>query len=450
MKNIITGCLVLLLVNSCQKFLDEPSDKKLAIPSKLSDLQAILDHFGSMNNFYPAALEILADNYYVTDADFSSLTSEVHRNYYLWQPNEVADAWTIYAPIKNSNVVLDNLPAIKYSAMETEAWKNIKGSALFFRAHYLFAGAELFGKPYNKATAGTDWGMALRLTADIGVKTTRSTVKETYERIVMDLKEAAGLLPVTPAVKTRPSKPAAYGALAKTYLSMHEYDSAGKYARMTLQLYGDSLLNFNQLSVTATAPIQRFNREVIFHCRSNLFGILNSPRAKIDTILYRSYENNDLRKSIYYRPDATGAVFFKGDYDGAGNNTGYIFGGIVTDEMLLISAECYARRGDVELAMRDLDALLIKRWKTGTYTARSAANAKEALHIVLAERRKELLFRGTRWMDMRRLQLDVENSITPERIINNKTYYLTPQSNNYMLQIPASIIAITGMPQNPK
>jgi hypothetical protein len=266
----------------------------------------------------------------------------------------------------------------------------------------------------------------------------------------MDLKEAAGLLPVTPAVKTRPSKPAAYGALAKTYLSMHEYDSAGKYARMTLQLYGDSLLNFNQLSVTATAPIQRFNREVIFHCRSNLFGILNSPRAKIDTILYRSYENNDLRKSIYYRPDATGAVFFKGDYDGAGNNTGYIFGGIVTDEMLLISAECYARRGDVELAMRDLDALLIKRWKTGTYTARSAANAKEALHIVLAERRKELLFRGTRWMDMRRLQLDVENSITPERIINNKTYYLTPQSNNYMLQIPASIIAITGMPQNPK
>lgn len=450
MKYMIAGCLVLLLAGSCTKFLDEPSDKKLAIPGGLSDLQAILDHFGSMNNLCPGALEILADNYYVTDADFSGVTNEVHRNYYLWQPYELADAWTVYGPIKNSNVVLDYLPGIPYSPAETPAFENIKGSALFFRAFYLFAGTELFGKPYSKTTAATDWGMALRLTADIGVKTTRSSVKDTYERIVKDLKEAAALLPVKPLVKTRPCKPAAYGALARTYLSMHEYDSAGKYARMGLQLYGDSLLNFNQLSATATAPIQRFNREVIFHCRSNLFGILNSPRAKIDTVLYNSYDNNDLRKTIYYRRDAAGAAFFKGDYDGAGNNTGYVFGGIVTDEMLLISAECYARMGETTLAMRDLDALLVTRWRTGTYTGRVAANAQEALRLVLAERRKELLFRGTRWMDLRRLQLDSDNSVTPRRLINNKSYYLTPQSNSYMLQIPASVITLTGMPQNPK
>ena len=451
MKPLFLFCLFITgFFSSCKKYLSEIPDKKLAIPATVADLQAILDNYRVMNNFYPYASEILADNYYMTTSSFLSLTNETHRNYYTWQPTPESEAWVgIYAPARDANVVLDNVERISKATPDASSLNEVEGGALFFRAFSFQLGAELFGQPYRSATAETDGGIALRLTASVEEPTKRSSMAATYQQIITDAKKAISLLPVTPTIKTRPSQPAACALLARAYLCMQQYDSAFKYADAALNLYGDSLMNFNSLQPTATAPIKRFNTEVIFHARTFTTGTINPGRAIIDSFLYRTYHANDLRKAIYYKTAADGTATFKGDYDGAGTNTGYVFCGFVTDELLLTRAECFARAGKIFESLQDLNKLLRSRWKSGLFTDYTAATPQEALTLVLVERRKELLFRGTRWMDLRRLKDDPVLSVTPQRFADNQMYSLPPNSPRYSLRIPATIINITGMPQNP-
>lgn len=451
MKPFFLFCLFITgLFSSCKKYLSEIPDKKLAIPSTPADLQAILDNYRGMSSFYPFAPEILADNYYMTTSSFLSITNETYRNYYTWQPTTESEAWPgVYGPVGDANVVLDNVDRIAAATPGSSSLNEVKGAALFFRAFSFQLGAELFGQPYRSATAETDAGIALRLTASIEEPTTRATMAATYRQIISDAKKAIPLLPVTPLIKTRPSQPAACALLARAYLCMQQYDSAFTYADAALSLYGDSLMNFNSLSATATAPIKRFNAEVIFHARSAVTGTLNPGRAIIDSLLFRSYHANDLRRTIYYKAATDGTATFKGDYDGSGTSSGYVFCGLVTDELLLTRAECLARAGKTAEALQDLNKLLRSRWKTGLFTNYTAATPQEALALVLTERRKELLFRGTRWMDLRRLKDDPAFSVTPKRFVNNLNYELTPGSLRYTLRIPESIIAITGMQQNP-
>lgn len=74
---------------------------------------------------------------------------------------------------------------------------------------------------------------------------------------------------------------------------------------------------------------------------------------------------------------------------------------------------------------------------------------KTVLQIILNERRKELLFRGLRWIDIKRLNKEGAD-ISIKRRIEGKDYILTANENRFALPLPMDIIAETGMPQNPK
>src|SRR3546814_2443495 len=99
--------------------------------------------------------------------------------------------------------------------------------------------------------------------------------------------------------------------------------------------------------------------------------------------------------------------------------------------------------------MQCLNTRLEKRWRFGTFTPFTAADKHEALGRILEERRKELVFRGVRWSDIRRLANDPAFAITVERIIDNQHYILPPQIPGYLVQIPEDVIEVLGMPQNP-
>lgn len=444
--------LLAILQFSCKKFLDKKPDPTMAIPSSVSDLQALLDAYATMNANYPTVVEVLSDNYYLNSTDLDALTDPLQRNYYLWQKDDNTKAsWQPYlSPIKISNVVLDNIKEIKYLPSEEERLNAVKGGALFFRGFYFFAVAQLFAAPYNKETAGKDLGIPLRTNSNFNEVSVRSTIEETYGQIINDLKGASALLPYTDILKTRPTKAAAFGALARAYLTIGSYDSAGKYADLCLNNYiADPLLDFNTLSASETAPIKRFNKEVIFHCLGSTTPILSVSRAKIDSVLYASYKEGDLRKSIFFKSNNNRSYQFKGDYNGSGTSSGYVFSGIVADEIYLIKAECLARKGMTTEAMTTLNSLMEKRWKKNSFIPLTASDSKEALRKVLVERRKELLFRGLRWIDLRRLKDDPDWSVTPKRVYNGKVYELLPISNRYTLQIPVNVINLTGMPQNP-
>jgi tetratricopeptide (TPR) repeat protein len=451
-KHIILSAFLMLSMASCEKFLDKKSNNTLITPITLTDLQALLDDANNnMNQSRTSRFGAAStDDYFLLDATFDP-RSEVGKNVYLWKnlsyqyPNDWASC---YQPVYIANYCLEKLGELsKNEGTETER-NNIKGSALFFRAYYFLSLVFDFGKAYDEASSATDLGIALRLSSDFNIPSKRSSVRETYERIINDCLEAESLLPNLAIHPYRPSKASAYGLLARAYLSMRDYGNALKYAKMALLIKND-LLDYNNTSdvnPNASLPFKPFNKEVVFETSmGGNIDVFSTSRALVDSNLYKSYLTNDLRKTVFFQPNGL-YQRFKGTYSTLSN--GLIFSGIATDELYLISAECNARLNQVSEAILDLNTLLRKRWKTGSFTDLTTGSQAEALELILLERRKELLFRGLRWIDIKRFNKEGQNMIL-KRIIHGQTYTLAPNHNYYALPLPDDIIRQTGMPQNP-
>lgn len=449
MKRYFIVLFMIGSVTSCKKYLDAKPDKKLEIPDKISDVQALLDNESIMNLNDPATGEVSADSYYVTYADWSSNPTVPERNMYVWAGditlNDFPNHWSIlYQIVGVANVALESIDKITPQSHEQDDWNNSKGCALLYRAKAFLAIAGFWAKSYDAKTAKNDLGIPLRLSSDYEVKTTRSSVEQTYHQILKDLEEAVPLLPDHPAHVMRPSRAAAFGLLARTFLIMGIFDSAQSYADKCLSINSD-LINYNSLDTTESTPVRKFNIEVIMHSSMPIPDIFYH-RAKIDSNLYRSYSENDLRRQIFFSDNGDGTYWFKGSY----TQSISLFDGIATDEIYLIKAECQAREGKTEDAMTTLNTLVVNRWKEGTFIPFSALDPQSALKTILMERKKELIFRGLRWTDLKRLNKELSFQQTIERNLNGVEYKLEPGDNRYALPIPQSVINISGIEQNPR
>lgn len=449
-SRFIKVCILLILsiqLISCKKYLDEKSDKSLITPNTLADLRALLDNNNIMNANTSGFGETCADDYFTMQSGYNSL-SALSQKAYIWDLKTYnnGDWGKEYTVIFNANFCLDQLGQIEKTSANISEWNDIKGSALFYRAYYFLNLVWDYGKAYDEESSKKDLGIVLRLSSDNTIPSVRSTVADCYDQVIRDLNEAAGLLPDKPVHQMRPSKAATYGALARTYLSMRMYDSAFKFADETLKIQSD-LLDYNgsDIDPISYVPFKPFNKEIIFYStQSGNYGSKTFYVASIDTNLIVSYDGNDLRLSIYFFPYLASYYSFKGNYSAALYPN---YSGISTDEMVLIRAECEARKGNKADAMRDLNALLIKRYQTGTFVPLAINDSQEALKKILLERRKELVMRGLRWIDIKRLNKE-GYQINLVRKIGDQTYTLLPNDDYYALPLPDDIIRITGMQQN--
>lgn len=449
--------LVICLHSSClQDELESKPDKSLVVPSSIADYQALLDNQSVMNEVSPWLGQIGSDDYYVLPARLNSVR-QLERNAYTWESNvykdipessgAVLDWLRNYIQIYYSNVVLEGLDNLPETTTNAE-YNITKGSALFFKAHAYWGLAQEFCKPYNQTTAGTDLGLPLRLTSDPLALVSRSSVAETYELIINDLIAAESLLTNDRVAATRPTMAAAQGMLARAYLSMGDYDAALTYADKYLST-NNALLDYNEFNPLSPGPFPDFNsnKEIVFH--SFISGsalVVNPTNCHISPELYNLYDDNDLRKHLYFSVNpSTGLLGYKGGYYGA---IGYIpWTGIATDEIYLIRAECLARAGQIKAAMGTLNDLLVTRWLTDTFIPMEASSNEEALTIILKERRKELLFRGLRWTDLRRLNLEGAE-ITISRELDGIIYTLPPNDPRYVYPIPPYELSYNPMQQN--
>ncbi|MCD8540462.1 MAG: RagB/SusD family nutrient uptake outer membrane protein [Leadbetterella sp.] len=419
----------------------------MVIPGKLEDIQGLLDNSPVMNNRSVHYLaEISGDDYFVLKTAWQALNNAYEKNGHVWATDIFAGSasldWNNASYIIFlANLALEGLTKIAGSGEQTEAWRNVKGSALFMRACTQYQLAQIFCKTYMPGSAASDPGIPLRMDSDMTIKTVRATVEETYRQIVKDMKEAAELLPLTPSAKTRPSRPAANAHLARVYLQMQDYENALNHASLSWKEY-NTLIDYNTLDSLANYPFKLFNEEVIFHSNIPILVILNRSRHSVSPELYDSYDKDDLRKVCYYTP-ASGRVQYKGSY--TGSNT--FFTGISTGEVLVIMAECYARLGKIPEAVSSLNQLLHTRYKRGTFETVDVKEG-ELLDFVLKERRKELPFRGIRWSDLKRLNLDPRFAKSISRVWEDETITLEPGSDRYVLPIPDQVIKLTGIEQN--
>jgi len=448
-KYLLFICLVVSTV-SCKKFLDKAPNKSLIILHTLAEAQSLMDDYINVIS-EPYTQEISADDYYMTTPDFLSLNAEANRRAYTWEPdylfgNTTATEWyNSYQLVYRANTVLELMEKVERNSANAAEWDNVKGQALFLRARVFLAIINTWTIGYDAKTAGTALGIPLRVGTDFNKASTRSSLEESYQFVIQDLKSAVTLLPNQPLHAFRSSKPAALGLLARTLLFMRDYDNCFTYADQYLELKTE-LLDYNTLSATATYPVPEFSKEVIYTSALPTAQPLALARGKVDSLLIKMYREGDLRKQIFFRDNKNGTYGFKGSYHGSL----YLFSGIATDEVYLMRAECYARKGGIKEALDDLNTLLKYRWtNTKAFIPLESGDQQETLKIILQERRKELLFRGLRWPDLKRLNIEGAN-ITLTRNINSQTYTLKPNDLRYALPIPEGIIDLTGMPQNPR
>lgn len=440
-----------LAFSNCGKdFLEEKRDSKEVIVRTIADYQAVLDNFTVVNTAAAIGLNLTsAAEYVLSDKDINTWKGQLpyEVNSYLWEKEiwetrESLDWNNSYHRILLANLALDVEKTSPANAAEKIVYDNVKGQARFIRAYSYYQLAQLFCKPYDAATASSDPGVPLKTDYDVKVvMPTRSTVAELYAMIIKDLEEALPLLPEKPVHTARPGKAAAATLLAKVYMQMGNWDKVFQYADQALKIH-NVLLDFFPIMGQAMfkADYGVSVPEIFFWAQgakpsSTFAGMVVSPEV------LALYEADDYRRTLYF--NAAGG--FKGSFAGLYA----IFSGYTSAELYLIRAEANVRKGQIALAMADLNELRKYRFPD-TKPALNITDETEALQFIMEERIRELYFRGTRWEDLRRFNKDPRFATTLTHTFEGKTYSLPPNDIRYTLPLPDNEIQLNNYPQNPR
>lgn len=442
------GLLLLGLLAACQKdFLDERADRSLMVPSSKEDFQALLDHYVDVMNWATTGFSVETDEVSIADGGIPS-SAMLYFHFYTWQdrqylPTQVPANWQFaYRQIYYANVVLEGIEKIK----DDPAAGALRGSALFFRAWAHVNLLQLYAPPYQGAKADQLVGVPLRLTTNINEKATRPSLETCYQQVLGDLLEAAELLPERSSLINRPSQAAAWALLARIHLIRQNYQAALEASTRALNLQSD-LLDFKTVDASKSQPfddpIVSPHPEIIFYACNMISSVSTNALYRVDSTLFDAYGAGDLRKAIFFNANRN----VKASYLGRATR---LFGGLATDELYLIRAECEARLDRPTEARTDLLTLLEKRYQAGKLPELSALEGEALTEYILWERRKELYLRGLRWQDLRRLNLEPRYAVSLHRQFEGKSYVLPANDPRYTLLLPDDEVAAYGLAQNPR
>jgi hypothetical protein len=451
MKKILLYTLLCVLTfASCDDFLDiTPKGKKE--PATVADLALI------MNKLYTTTDNtlLMSDNVVKLEVFAADLVNKFHNyNAYTWGEflfsKDASDAdWNnSYANLFRFNYVINNVD--NFEGTDDVLRAQTKGEALFQRAYTYFKLVNQYAKQYKEATASTDLGVPLRLTADIYAVNTRATVEHVYTQMIADLEVAVDLLSVQKDENFRPNKVAANILLAKVYLHQRKFELARTHASQALN-DDNSLFDYSSLEEDGDLPRPQDQIEYPFYAYARNNSSYNPSSNGNDGAYFANelldlYQSSDLRPKTWQRESDEEGVMF--------GNRGVVpefrQQGICIPDAYLIRAECNARLDDKDAAMADVNAIRVNRFKAEDYTALTATDAADALDKVLNERRREMAFLNDRWYDMRRLDVDPVYQRTYTRSIAGKTFTLEVNSNRFVVAIPRKVILINGIEQNPR
>lgn len=449
-KQIINFLLLLGILTSCETFLSEKPSKNLVIPQSLEDFQALLDARQRGMNTSPFYGLLGSDDVYLGPGAVNRLQPHQVSSYF-WSkdfhlPGEYDPNWsTIYQKIFYANVALDGLAEYNpKNPTDRSEQEELIASAKFYRAFGHFEILSLFAPQYRPEQGG-QLGIPLRITSDINVKTSRSTLEQSYQLIIEDLSESLQNLPPFASIPTRPSQWAAHALLSRVYMTRKDYAKAKEHSGKALALRNE-LMDFNSLDSDLPYSFEIFHPEVIFYSELITNRYATNRETYINPDLVDLYEEGDLRKNLYFREARV-----RGFFNMTGHYTGdfYPFGGLATDEVWLDFAESSIRLGDLENAKNALNTLRQHRISPMSFVPFEGTE-DELLLAILRERRLELVFRGVRWLDLKRLNTSAETEVTLDRKFNSSDAVLPPNDLRYVIPIPPDEMDFNPMEQNPR
>ena len=453
MKNTLLILSILVIFSSCDDWLDIKPKGKITF-EETEDFRLLLDQTDNLLAASSAITEghrnviFCSDDIQLPDG-YPHYFEELKRNY-VWaeviflEYQSDPDWATIYSQMYVSNYVISKLEG----SSDAED-KKLLAEAKIHRAYNYFILVNTYAKHYNKNSSSTDLGVPLLLKPGLYGDLTRKTVKEVYDQILKDIREAVEIKDFPDVAKEnfnhRPSKAVAYGLWARVALYMGDYKTALDKAEESLKLY-DFLYDYNELADAQSKdigssffPFNYKNKETLFNKR-----IQDSPNAFVPSPeLLKLYDKkNDLRFLKQYMmeelpPNFTGYVYNIEIYEKQG--------GIGTAEIYLIRAECNARIGSYKAAMDDVNKIRELRWgkkneegedeKYDPFVPLTASNKEDALKMVKDERRKELAFKGLRWFDLKRYNEHDNANISLTRTYEGKQYRLEAKADRWALPI---------------
>ena len=475
MKNILTILLIsVVLFSSSDDYLDEkPSKTAEQEIESLNDINLLLDN----------TLDIFNSTHVISDVSFTTISDDIqfHENVYAafstWIPYEqvqsytwqneimaVSDAsWTnAYKHIWLANYIINNVDGLEGSDNEKA---NLKAEAHLIKA-YKFLALAMKHCLYPSSENSDELGLPLKSTIEFEDLPTRSNLDETFAEIEAGIIEGLKI-DKDRTVSWRESKASAAALAARYYLYVHDFVNAKKYAQQAISLW-DRMVNmeteititkkFGLYDVPSTGDITTFSNAFYSSWESQYkLYVVEDYNLYPGSSLVNFYEPTDLRFKFYTQ-------WYLSVYYGLTENN-YIYNkfnnAIVTGpdvaEMYLILAECAARDNDFATCMQNMEAVRVNRFAAADYAPLPApASVKEAVQLVIDERRRELPFTSSRWSDIKRL--NAEALLDPIQLSRDfyalqdgnvnfaspQTYTLEPNSRKYARPLPNEVINLTN------
>lgn len=354
---------------------------------------------------------------------------------YLWKRG--------YIVMSNVNNIIEYAPALKsaYPHNSTEI-DNICAQAYFLRALMHFNLMLCYSQPRNYTKDASHLGIpVMTKNPSANNPVIRSTVKQTYDRVIDDLNLALDNFDTNYTFNPHYASPLACKALlARVYLYMENWEQAEKLATEVINLKGltpyDKYVSMYSQNYIGEEAIFRLSTYDVGKQTSVFYKYGSALAFPADTLYSLFTDSRDIRKDLlYYRPETkTGKVnmkFFLKDTSDPKKGTDLFV--LRSSEMYLIRAESYMQRDLLIEAIADVKTLEARALGVSPSEVTLNYSSKEDVDkLIEIERIKELSFEGHRFFDIARQNKDVIR----EKATNSSVRHLVYPDYRFALPIP--------------
>ncbi|MCD1117407.1 RagB/SusD family nutrient uptake outer membrane protein [Chryseobacterium turcicum] len=431
MRKITTFIAVAALSFSsigCDRFLDIQPEGKI-IPVTVEDYRKVLTSAYSKYPIHKSLVSLRTDELNIDEntSDFIA-----YREIAMWKDSN-NDQSTIEFPWVSFYSVVFYLNQVINEGSKTMAdspeKQQILAEAYALRAYVYFDMVNLYGKPYNAATASQDRGVPINLEIDLEQVLKPSSVQEVYDQVHADINKAEEMMieqKQTAPINYRFSKVSLLAFQAKTALYEGNWSKALNYSEQALAIKGE----LSNLNTSTQAPNH-------FTSVESIMALDNSFNSAVQNI---SYASTDLLAKYNTTTDKRFGVYFQKN----GSKYKIIKGGssdfrvsFRTSELYFIKSEALVKLNRLDEAKETLLKVLKNRYTLAGFTSIqtdvNAMNATEFMSFMMDERFREFALEGQRWFDLRRL-----NQKKIIHNVNGQEYILQQNDVRYTIEFPKS------------
>ncbi|MTI39859.1 RagB/SusD family nutrient uptake outer membrane protein [Fulvivirga lutimaris] len=481
---------LLLVVGSCNDFLDEVPDNRVALNDLDKAAQLLTNAYSTAS---PAFTDWMSDNVSWTRGTTIRPGQEL---LYKWEddlsdptePDSPTSFWfQTYDAIAHANEVLaviNDLPAS--TDEEIKRKRAIEGEALLTRAYGHFMLVNLFAEHFQFQGSSLGIPYVSEPETEFLVSYERASVKRVYDKVEDDLLDGLKLINdsfFANSGKYHFNKNAALAFASRFYLFKNDFTRCLQYSNELLgadpsafvrdmtseefqlakssisaypQLYSSPDLQSNLMLMRKISLIQR--PDFAFGPSTSFYGSLFATRPFASSTDER--ENPALVKG----DNATFPLRYEGLFERSSINSNsglpyHIAIAFRGEEVLLNRAEANTYLGDTGLAIADLQVLSERRYSGsdinltmellrqffGAENDPSFSDQDILLNYIILERRKEFIGQGMRWFDLKRYGVPVVHDL-----LDGSTISLDGDDERKALQIPQSAIDVGGLEPNPR